>query len=249
MQIKIYIHRTCPVSQKLLDFIKEKGVEEYVEIIDTKDHPFIALKDGVISVPAIVVEGKLIAAGYMDWDFLDKIFESVKPKDTDDETLMKRYFRMVLDNVSTAAWIYATEDHQAILENEEYVLAAAGWINVPPSQQKYIINRLKELLLKNTTRAKEEFEKNREKFLKVLSLGFLREIYWLFGREVECQLLMQFYSREALSHWLLVRFSLGRNAMGKAKITDPEIRKKTEDLINYMKQNCESLWEIVRETA
>ncbi len=249
MKVRIYIHDSCPISRKLLEFIKEKGVEEYLDIIDTKDHPFVSVKDGVISVPAVVVEDKLIAAGYMNWDFLGKIFETVRPENTDDEVLLKRYFRMVLDNVSTATWIYATEDHQAILENEEYVLAAAGWMNIPPSQQEYIMNRLRELLIKNTSRASEEFEKRRKKFLKVISLGFLREIYWLFGREVECQIIAHFYSREALSHWLLIRSSLGRNAMGKARITDPTIRKKTQDLMNYMKENCDELWKIVRETA
>lgn len=77
--VEIFVHRTCPSSARLLEEIKEAGLQERVKIIDTSLlGPAGVLRYNVWSVPWMTVNGKPAAADPISLDEVEAALEGKK---------------------------------------------------------------------------------------------------------------------------------------------------------------------------
>ncbi len=119
MKIEVFTHRNCTECHILLDYLKEKGLIEKVEIIDTEKYPFLAFERGVISTPSVFVDGNLIFAGKVDFDKLDDILKGNKVESAIlEDQLLEKLMEGIVDSFAATAWIYVNRDLSLFVEQK-----------------------------------------------------------------------------------------------------------------------------------
>ena len=58
--LRIYIHKSCPTSIRLLELLREEGIIEKFDIVDVEEK-------GYVSVPTLEIEDKVVDFGPIDF--------------------------------------------------------------------------------------------------------------------------------------------------------------------------------------
>ncbi|OHD57052.1 MAG: hypothetical protein A2Y33_08990 [Spirochaetes bacterium GWF1_51_8] len=244
MVFSVYIHYTCPHSRELLALIREAGFSDAVNIIDAGDSPLTALSHGVLSVPALFAGDRPIISGVFDPEWLKNYFKLYTPVVPDDETLFRGMIQAASDNAGTAIQIYLYEDPAALFGNPAYLLSASGLDQIAvPSEEKFL-DRLREVF---TARFPGFFAGKPHLFMKAAAMNFLREVWWLEGREVPAGELEQMYPQPAFTHWLFTRAAVGR--IGLRTGNAETLHRKGSLLREYLFQNLAEFWPNAVRTA
>jgi len=135
--IRVVIHKTCPTSLKVMLFLKERGLLKDAEIIDAEEEPFKAIQLGVLSVPAIFVDEKIVAMGPVDFESLNDRLSGKKiyAENINAKYGLKQTFIAILDSLGTASWVYFREDIKDILEYRALVEPAIGIVDWEESKK------------------------------------------------------------------------------------------------------------------
>lgn len=223
-RVIIYYHATCPTSIKLINLLKKEGLLDSVKLIDVKDNPFIALNNGILSVPAIEINGEIIDFGPIDFDYvLNRIRGNNAVYELSDKVNTLK--RIILDNLFLSLVLYLHEKLEPLLDYY-LIRKRLGWENKELHEIK------SELRLSN-----ESFYRViEEKLLKVIAINLLREIKWLNQIELTKRNFLDRYDVDTLSHWLIARGSVAR-----VNLIVPDeklkVRSKAIKLLNFIKDN------------
>lgn len=244
MQLTAYIHNSCPHSRELLSILESMNLTIHTEIIDVAEKPFLALRDGILSVPALFLDDRMIVSGTVDKEWLESYLRLFSNDLPDREAMFKNFISSTLDNAGTAIYVYLNEDYRAIFDNDEFLLTTSGL-------SRYIINDTCELLdtLEDSVEAffKQFLKEKEHLLLKVIALNFMREIYWMKKDIYEFSYIETNYSSQAFAHWLFVRSAIGRIGLNN-KIEYSRLEAKSAAVWEYIKTNFSDLVDVVLKT-
>jgi len=227
-------------------FLKEKGLYDEVEIIDVAERPYEAIVNGVISVPAIFVDGKIIATGHVDFDTLyDRITTKrvYADEDVDAKYGLKQVFIALLDSLATAAWVYLREDIKEIIEYRVLIEPTIGIVDWDEERKEKYLNEVYQYFLDK----KDMFMKTYKRyFFKNISKNFIREQVWLY-KKLPNRSVFEKYTFEVFVHWLSVRGAIGRVGM-KLDVFESEHKiQRVRDVYNHIKENFDSILNEVKK--
>ena len=242
MRVEIFTHRNCIECNMLIEWLEERGYLHKVKLIDTELYPFLAFERGVISTPSVFVDGKLVFAGVVDYDELERILggEEVKIRVNKDE-LVNKFMEGIVNSFAATANLYVNKDFDAILTQKDFVLAVTGLVLSDNSEDLY--NYLRNVVTKSS---EELFEAWKERMKRVIAANFVRELYWLYREKVPLEKAMALYPFEVFYHWVQIRGgAVGRVGLRIHPVSETEVVERVREAYEYLKANYEALWEKV----
>ncbi len=247
MELKAYIHTTCPYSRKLLETLEKTGFKEVTQVINTADHPFSPLKDGVLSVPVLFAGENMIVSGSFDTEWLEKYLSLFLPHLPDAEETFRLFISAALDNISTASFLYLyPEKVEAILENSDYLLTTTKLFRVVRPSDGEILQHIREVV---TVTLPGFMQEKQHLFHKIIAVNYLRDLYWS-GQLVADGSSPHFPENipEDFPRWLFTRSATGR--MGIDPLAPPEnLREKAGRVWDYLREHYAEFAETIIRTA
>lgn len=172
----VLIHPTCYTSYKLVKTLYEHKLLDSIELIDVAQKPSTALEYSILSVPAIVVNGKPLYAGPIDLDRALRLIggdvEAISV-DLDVEDLADSIIGVVADSLALSAITIYNGIEQA-LYFKNTIRAGIGLVD-------------EELLEKALTTVKSSSsyrEKLVRKAARNLAYNTIRMLYWSYGKRI-----------------------------------------------------------------
>jgi len=245
MKVEIFIHRTCFECNRVLEFLNQNNLINEVEIIDTERNNFEAIERGVLSTPSIFVDGELIFAGIVDYDKLLQILKEKRvPKEEDYtlEELVENLMNTILDSFAVASWIYVNMDFESLKNIREFIETGSGIKYMKEEQRERAYEKLINYVIEN---GKELINQRADRFHRLITSNFLREIYWLYGEQAKKEKVLSLYPLEVFSHWLMVRSAIGRVGLRMHRLTEVSVIDRIRKAYEYLINNYDSLWKRV----
>jgi predicted thioredoxin/glutaredoxin len=231
----------------LLEFLEQKGLLGKVTVIDTELYPFIAFERGVISTPSVFIDGKLVFAGVVDYEELEKLLrgENVKVTINKDELVQKLMFG-IINSFAATAWLYVNRDFDAFMAQRDFVLAVTSLSLVDQQTANEYYNYLRNVMVKEGEKYLEEWK---DKMLRVIAANFIRELYFLYERKLSNEEIMSKYPLEVFAHWLMIRGgTVGRVGLRIHPLSEKGTLNRISEAYVYMLSNSSSLWDkIIKE--
>jgi len=245
--IKLVIHKTCPTSLKVMLFLKERGLLRDAEIIDAEEDPFKAIQLGVLSVPAIFVDEKIVAMGPVDFESLNDRLSGKKiyAENINAKYGLKQTFIAILDSLGTASWVYFREDIKDILEYRVLVEPAIGIVDWEESKKESYLKEVYDYFLSKKNMFMKTYSTY---FFKNFTKNFIREQYWLHGIWPD-ENVFNIYTLEVFTHWLILRSAIGRIGMKMDALKDPRKKELAEKAYNGVKERFNSILKEVKKEA
>jgi len=247
MKVEIFTHRTCTECNMLLEFLEQKSLLGKVTVIDTELYPFIAFERGVISTPSVFIDGKLVFAGVVDYEELEKLLrgENVKVTINKDELVQKLMFG-IINSFAATAWLYVNRDFDAFMAQRDFVLAVTSLSLVDQQTANEYYNYLRNVMVKEGEKYLEEWK---DKMLRVIAANFIRELYFLYERKLSNEEIMSKYPLEVFAHWLMIRGgTVGRVGLRIHPLSEKDTLNRISEAYVYMLSNSSSLWDkIIKE--
>jgi predicted thioredoxin/glutaredoxin len=242
VRIEIFTHKNCVECNILIDWLEQKGYLHKVKLIDTELYPFLAFERGVISTPSIFVDGKLVFAGVVDYDELEKLLEGEQVRiDVSKDELAAKFMEGIVNSFAATAYLYVNYDFDAILSQKDFVYAVTGLALSSNAESLY--NYLRNYVIKS----KEQlFEGWKERMKRVIAANFVRELYWLYREKLPAEKVKGLYPIEVFYHWVQVRGgAVGRVGLRIHPISDQEVMDRVKEVYGYLFQNYDALWDKV----
>lgn len=210
MELRAYIHQTCPYSRSLLNVIHEVGMDEVVEIIDVRDMPFDGYRNGILSVPALSADGRMVLTGPFDSEWLRSFLSLYTTEIPSKDDLFRGYIQALFDNSATALFPWLTGDYSQLFDYPEYLIHAGGFGTIALRSHETLLRKIRDAVEDGMSSFIDEKE---ELFLKVISMNFLRELHWYHGAVLSREEFISTYTLPVFYHWVMNRASLGRSAI------------------------------------
>lgn len=127
-RIRIYLHPKCYSSYRLYLFMRREGLlDRGVELIDTSKRPFIAISRGIISVPAVECDGRVVFQGMVDREILRKLIDGGWPV-IEPSNMVERFAAGIADSLTASSWAYLTWSTRELADLAEFAMAVTGII-------------------------------------------------------------------------------------------------------------------------
>jgi len=240
-KVEIFIHRNCIDCNILLEWLEQKNLLGFVQVIDTELYPFLALERGVLSTPSIFIDGKLYFAGVVDYDELEKILtlDNVTSKRIiDKEKLVEKLMEGITNSFAVTAWIYINRDFDALFAQKDFVMAVTGLVDSENSEEMY--NYLRTVMLRDGEKYLEEWK---EVMIRRIASNFVRELYWLYNRKLDPEDVKKRYPLETFAHWLMVRGgAVGRVGLRIHSLSNIEVVSRIAEVYDYLFKNYDEIW-------
>lgn len=248
MKVEIFIHKNCVDCEMLLEFLQQKNLIDKVTIIDTEKYPFLALEKGVISTPSVFVDDKLLYAGIVDFDELERILVEGKFKDQNEseniKELAEKIMAGVVDSFAATSWLYVNKDFKGILEQKDFIFAVTGLAKYnDPNRVNEIYEKIREELISH---AEDYFNAWKNKMIRNISYNFIRELYFLYEKKVEKEIIKQRYPIEVFAHWLMVRGgTTGRVGLKIHPLSNTDVINRIAEAYQYVFENYDEIWNYI----
>lgn len=249
MNVEIFTHKNCIECNILLEYLENKGLLGKVKIIDTELYPFLAFERGVISTPSIFIDGKLVYAGTVDLEEFEKILRGERVvKQIEKDKLIEKLMYGIVDSFAATAWLFINRDFDSFMAQRDFVLAVTGLAFANDNEAEEYYNYLRNIMIKEGEKYLEEWK---FKMLKNISSNFIRELFWLYERKIDKELVIQRYPVEVFAHWLMIRGgSIGRVGLRIHPLSDQLIMKRVLEAYNFMLENYDQLWDkVIKEQS
>ena len=242
MKVEIFTHRTCTECAMLLEFLEKEGLLGKVTVIDTALYPFIALERGVISTPSVFIDGKLVYAGVVDFEELARILREGKITQVkiNKEELVDKLMNGIVNSFAATAWLYVNRDFDAFMAQRDFVMAVTGLALTDDETANEMYQYLRNVMIKE---GEVYMEKWKEKFFRVISANFIRELYYLYRRKLSNEEIMKKYPVEVFAHWLMLRGgTVGRVGLRIHPLSEEDTMRRISEVYTYMLANAEAFW-------
>ncbi len=225
----ILIHPTCYTSYRLLKRVNEEKLLDKIKLIDVAAYPHIALKYGILSVPAIIIDDKPMYAGPIDLgkavELLRGNIDSIKK----DKVNVDDIVRAIVDSFALSS-IVLVHGLNVALNFRETIKASIGIVD-----NSELNNRIQELL-SNT----ELIAKVHAKAARNVAYNVVRILYWTYGRRLSSlRDLEEFLSLDHLALLLEAFTILGR--VGLKHLRRKNIVERTRSVYKYLIENFSTI--------
>lgn len=246
MELKAYIHRTCPYSKKLTSLLDELNLLGFTSIIDTSENPFHAPAEKILSVPVLFADNNIISSGPVDESWLKRYLDLFTTTLPSEKELFRSFISAALDNISTASYLFLyPENFNLVMDNKDYFLSTSQLFRIIRKKNDEILKAVT-LSVKNNL---EPFLIDKEYlFLKVIGINYLREKFWLnkvvpLKEDISNENEIPFFT-----HWLYVRAATGRIGINHDHNKE-NTEKKARKVLDYTMEHWDELIELVPKTS
>lgn len=224
----ILIHPTCYTSYKLVEALHEHKLLDNIELIDVAQKPSIALEYRILSVPAIVVNGKTLYAGPID---LDKALRLIRGEieainvHLDVEGLVNKIIEVVADSLALSA-ITIYNGIEQVLYFKDTIRAGIGLVDDELLEKAFTV-------IKSNSEYHEKFV---EKATRNLAYNTMRILYWSYGKRIKTlRDLREFLS---LDHLALIIEALSVNGrIGLVHYRRKKLVERIRPVYEYLTEN------------
>lgn len=192
MEISVVVHHTCASSWKLYKDVKARGLPVKFVPASLAD-----LRRAVLGIPAVFVDGRLVLYDPVTADDLEALLSGSAKAELSVEEAVENFVTGVLYNQALLSLVVLHKSFKPILADREVVevltrARARGSPKIAEAAAEEISRRDARL-----------FEENKERMLKALAYGLVRELYWLGLNPASVD-------AERASLWLLAKATVGR---------------------------------------
>lgn len=203
--IKIVIHHTCKSSYVLYKALR--GVPGITfEMVGTLYFPY--LKRYVLSVPAVFANGKLVLVDPVEPGDIIALKDGRTKKELDIEEAIENFVRGIMASQAILTAVMLYKSLKPVLDPELVAVLSRARYHEQEDKIGQIVHKLQE-------RGEELLQEHWESFIKLLTFGLVRELYWL-GIDI---------NELEISHikmWLLAKATLGRLGLPYPKPSVPD---------------------------
>ncbi|MGC8584076.1 MAG: thioredoxin [Thermoproteus sp.] len=192
MALEVVVHHTCSSSWKLYRDVKARGLPVRFAPASLPD-----LRRAVLGIPAVFADGRLILYDPVTADDLEVLLKGAARRDLPVDEAVQNFVTGVVYNQALLSLAVLHKSFKPILADREAVevLTRArfhGSPEVARSAYEEISRRDAQL-----------FAENRDKMLKALAYGLVRELYWLGISPSKIGV-------EHVSMWIMAKATVGR---------------------------------------
>ncbi|MEM4656624.1 MAG: hypothetical protein QXD80_06745 [Acidilobaceae archaeon] len=197
-EVRVYIHTSCYSSYSVVKYLNSKGLLGKVRLVNVVN-PLVAIYDNVISVPWVTVDGEPVATDPVSGGEIEGIIRGDYRASIGDP--VKAFLDAVLSS-SYASSIALLHGSLRPLILGFFVKAA---IRYPYSGLDVgsVLDSLRE-------EASSLYESLEFSLAKVVSVAYIRELYWASKRSIAVDSIKSRIDEVSLTLWLLAKASIGR---------------------------------------
>ena len=191
--IRVVIHHTCKSSYTLYKALKgEAGIN--FEMATTPYFPY--LRQYVLSVPAVFKDGELVLLDPVEPGDVLALREGKTEKELDVEEAVENAVRAVMASQAMLSAVMLYKSLRPVLDPEIVAVISRARFH----KQEHKVGQIAKVLAEREAGILEE---HWERFVKLLTFGLVRELYWL-GIDVEE------VEKSHVKMWLLAKATVGR---------------------------------------
>lgn len=192
MRVSIVVHHTCASSWKLFRGLRERGLR--VELAPAE---LSHLRGMVLGIPAVFLDDRLMLYDPVTADDVEALIRGTAGGELSEQEAISNFVTGVIYNQALLSLAVLHKSFKPILADRELVevLTRARFKGRPD-----VAERARKTLLEQDRRI---FDENRERMLKALAYGLVRELYWL-------GLPLDDADERLVSAWLLAKATVGR---------------------------------------
>ncbi len=199
----LYVHPTCWSSYRVVKhLISTDLLSNEVRVVSLDHPPDDAIKHGVLSVPLLASEGEALATDPLKPELVAALLRGGDTRPYVPRNVEEAYERLVKTVLASSYML------SVLLVHEDLgVIARTGFLRLAARTGLGGV-REGELLNEVVSRGDELLSKIRVKGPKALAYGFVRELYWVSGPNIEDALAS--VNASLIGAWLLAKVSVGR---------------------------------------
>lgn len=192
MEIVVVVHHTCASSWKLYRDVKARGLPVKFVPASLAD-----LRRAVLGIPAVFVDGRLVLYDPVAADDLESLLRGSAGGKLSVEEAIQNFVTGVIYNQALLSLAVLHRSFKPILADKEIVevLTRARFRGAPEAAEA----AAEEI----SRRDAQLFAENRDRMLRALAYGLVRELYWLGISPASI-------GAEQISLWLLAKATVGR---------------------------------------
>ncbi len=238
--MRIFIHKTCPTSQKILEILRDLGVLGMAEIIDVENEPLYLISLGFVHVPAILVDNQIFDYGPIKFDEFEKSIIDYRlkieeiPKKLSRDDLINILYEDILDNLFLSLSVFLREKVSIVLKYKPTMTKITRHID------KQDLNNFIKYVENNDYDLYKEIE---EKLIKYIAFSFIRELFWIHNRKISIENFDRLYPLPVFVHWVLARSSISRVGLICDITKNHKIRNKIFLIRQIIQEKWERYWE------
>jgi len=226
LNVRLYLHPMCSSSARVFTRLMEEGLLRAIEVVSLDPHHGLLTDTLIPSVPALEIEGKLVAVDPLEPEFLEAVLRNdwgrlgaYVPRD--EEEAIDRFIKSFIYSSYLMTLEYLSgEAVQAALRGSFARAAIRAWF-MSAERAEQLIGALRGSIFKIKKRVSEYLE-------KVVAYTFLREILTVFGGDSYTDAL----NPATVLLWLQAKASIGRAHLDPDVAVDREIyHRKAERII------------------
>ncbi len=225
----ILIHPTCYTSYRLLKKVNEEKLLDKIKLVDIAANPHIALKYGILSAPAIIIDEKLVYAGPIDLDKAVELLRGNTDSIKKDNISVNDIVKAVADSFALSS-IVLIHGLDVALSFRETIKASIGIVD-----DSDLDSRIHELLSKTELVAKAYAKATRN-----VAYNVVRILYWTYGKRLSSlRDLEEFLSLDHLALLLEAFTILGR--IGLKHLRRKNLVEKARGVYKYLTENFSTI--------
>lgn len=234
----LIVHPTCPASRDLIKALRSAGFLDEFEVV-VADNQAIAFKWRTWSVPWIVVNDRPAAGDPIGLDEIEALLEGrgIPPRDPVEA------FKTAVMHSSFASSVMVVAGSIKPLLNDDFLSAATRQPLTGVS-----VSAVADALL---SRSREIYEELVDKSVRLLGVGYVRELYWASGGAIRSEEVEKYAEPHLVAAWVMAKASIGRvgipiNPMGALRNIAEEIaefvQRSSRGLLNKVKAEYEEIY-------
>ncbi|KUO88748.1 MAG: thioredoxin [Thermoproteus sp. JCHS_4] len=192
MAVEVVVHHTCSSSWKLYRDAKARGLQARFVPASLAD-----LRRAVLGIPAVFADGRLVLYDPVTADDLEALLKGSAGRDLPVDEAIQNFVTGVVYNQALLSLALLHKSFRPILADREIaeVLTRARFHGAPDAAEA----AAREI----SRRDAQLFSENREKMLRALAYGLVRELYWLGVSPSNVD-------AERAAMWIMAKATVGR---------------------------------------
>ena len=236
-------------SYNVVKSLKDEGLLRSIKLVDVSNDLGVITELGLLSVPAISKDGKILGIDPLEPDFVKALL-------TGDEVTIEKYvpksYSEALDRFSVSLIHSSYASILALIHNSIDPLLNTKFIDHAVRLELVSSLSKDKLIEEIKLRSRDIFESLKDKMVRVAAKNYLREVVWILGIDVDELTLKKYIDRDLITQWLLAKASVGRvlvpyNFDIVKDVATHVVNVLTNRLSKYLKDLIEEYRTLMRE--
>ena len=231
-RIVVYIHPTCAASYEAVKELARRGLLDRVELREAT--AAAALREGVWSVPWVLVDGRPVATDPVPAEEVAAIVEGSWSPGSGGFDPLEAFAETVLHSAYAAAVAYLNKGLDQVID--EALVSAATRAPLRGLDPAALAGEIR-------GKAGELYARWEDAYMRALGISYVRELWWATGGGLDRERLRELATPENIGAWLLAKASVGRAGLPWRPLLE---RERLERLAGFIQRGAAGLVSRIR---